>query len=50
MKHLEDQKDLAVLIEQAQDPNFNPFEEYEEEEESGWLTLAKEKFWRFVSF
>jgi hypothetical protein len=47
--HLEDQKSLALTIQQAQDPNYNPFKEYEEDE-NGWFSFAKKKLWRIISF
>ena len=47
--HLEEQKSLALTIEQAQDPNYNPFKEYEEEK-GGWLKYAKKNLRRFSPF
>jgi hypothetical protein len=44
--HLEEQKSLALTIEQAQDPNYNPFKKYEEE---GWLDYGKALLKKFCS-
>jgi hypothetical protein len=41
VQHLEDQKKLAIMIAKAQDPNFNPFQKYEEEK--SFATYVKEK-------
>jgi hypothetical protein len=41
VQHLKDQKKLAVMIAESQNPNFNPFEKYEKEK--SYATYAKEK-------
>ena len=47
VSHLEDQKSLALTIQKAQDPNFNPFKKYEEDE-NGWFKFAKSKISKFL--
>jgi hypothetical protein len=39
---LEDQKKLAVMIAEAQDPNFNPFKQYNDGTKT-WTSLIVEK-------
>jgi hypothetical protein len=46
VQHLEDQKKLAVMIAESQNPNFNPFEKYEKEK--SYATYAKEKIRNFL--
>ncbi len=43
---LEEQKSLALMIEHAQDPNYNPFKKYEEE---GWFNYAKTLLKKFCA-
>ena len=42
MMLLEDQKKLAIMIVEAQDPNFNPFKQYDDGTKT-WTSLIKEK-------
>jgi hypothetical protein len=49
VEHLEDQKKLAIMIAKAQDPDFNPFRQYEEGSKS-WGSYIKEKFKKFNLF
>ena len=37
------------MIEQAQDPNFNPFKKYEEED-GGWLAFAFQEVSKWFPF
>jgi hypothetical protein len=45
--HLEDQKKLAIMIAEAQDPNYNPFEKYEKEK--SYAAYVKEIVWKFLN-
>jgi hypothetical protein len=47
VEHLEDQKKLAIMIADAQDPNFNPFEKFEKEK--SYAAYIKEKIVNFFS-
>ena len=44
IEHLEEQKKLAEIIAEAQDPDFDPFLKYKKEP-GGWLRFVKSKFW-----
>ena len=43
MRHLNDQKELALRIREAQDPKYDPFREYKKEK-GGWMKYIKGKF------
>ena len=47
--HLEEQKSLAKTIQEAQDPNFNPFKKYDAEV-GGWTKYAMTKISGFQGF
>jgi hypothetical protein len=47
VQHLEDQKKLAIMIAEAQDPNYNPFEKYEKEK--SYAAYVKEIVWKFLN-
>ena len=48
VKHLEEQRKLAAMIADAQDPNYDPFEKYKDEE--SYVTYAKEKIRNFLTW